>query len=78
MQNIAEEKAKQSCGHEGANNDIVDLAYLYKVLCSEILPTYYDGREKWIEMMKNSIEMSPWNFSAARMLKQYYEQMYQK
>lgn len=64
-------------GYEGENTDAIDSASLYKVLCDEILPTYYGNREKWVEMMKNSIEMASWNFSAARMLKQYYELMYQ-
>ena len=64
-------------GYEGENSDVIDSTSLYKVLCDEIMPTYYMNREKWVEMMKSSIEMSSWNFSAARMLEQYYEQMYQ-
>lgn len=63
-------------GYEGNDSDAVDSASLYQVLSDEILPTYYERRDKWIEMMKNSIEMSSWNFSAARMLKQYCELMY--
>lgn len=63
-------------GYQGKDADEVDSASLYKVLKEEIIPTYYGNRGKWLEMMKNSIEMSTWNFSAARMLRQYYEKLY--
>jgi glycogen phosphorylase len=63
-------------GYEGKDSDTVDSASLYKVLCGEILPVFYENRDKWVEMMKSSIEMSSWNFSAARMVGQYYELMY--
>lgn len=63
-------------GYEGKDADKVDSASLYKVLKKEIIPTYYRNHDKWLEMMRNSIEMSTWNFSAARMLQQYYEMMY--
>lgn len=63
-------------GYEGDNSDENDSQSLYKVLQEEIIPTYYDDRTKWIEMMNASIEMSSYKFSAERMVKQYYELLY--
>lgn len=63
-------------GYEGKDCDRVDSEALYNVLLTEVIPTYYGNRDKWLEMMKASIEMSQWKFSAARMVKQYYELMY--
>lgn len=65
-------------GYEGEDCDKVDSTSLYKGLSEEVVPTYYDNHDKWVEMMGNSIEMSSWQFSAARMVKEYYEKMYSK
>ncbi|MDD7793909.1 alpha-glucan family phosphorylase [Clostridium sp. 'White wine YQ'] len=51
---------------------------LYKVLLAKVIPTYYDNREKWIDMMVASINSTKEYFSVERMLKEYYELMYQK
>ncbi len=53
-----------------------DLQSLYRVLLEEILPTYYDNRSKWVEMMKNSISSTRYQFSMERMLREYYEKLY--
>ncbi|MFW6306327.1 MAG: alpha-glucan family phosphorylase, partial [Bacillota bacterium] len=53
-----------------------DLDSLYKVLLDEIIPTYYENREKWIRMMQKSIESTWEQFSAQRMLLDYYNKMY--
>lgn len=53
-----------------------DLESLYKVLLDEVLPTYYGNRNKWTEMMKNSINSTRYEFSMERMLKEYYEKLY--
>ena len=63
-------------GYEGPEQDKVDTESLYQVLLTEIIPTYYERREKWQEMMRVSIEMAEERFSAARMLRDYYEQLY--
>lgn len=55
-----------------------DLRALYKVLLEEVLPTYYENREKWVEMMKNSILSTKEYFSVKRMLEEYYSKMYIK
>lgn len=56
--------------------DYNDLKSLYNVLLNEIIPTYYNNRAKWVEMMKNSIESTGNEFSVDRMLKEYFERLY--
>lgn len=63
-------------GYEGKNADDHDSKSLYRVLQEEILPTYYGNRAKWLEMIRASIEMSQERFSAARMVRDYYEKLY--
>lgn len=63
-------------GYEGKDHEKVDSESLYKVLNNEVIPIYYQDRKKWTEMMRASIGMSSWRFSAARMLEDYYELMY--
>ena len=62
--------------YEGPDADEVDSKSLYRVLLKEVLPTYYKNRAKWVRMMKASIVMSQEKFSAARMVREYYQQMY--
>ncbi|MCI2424807.1 alpha-glucan family phosphorylase [Candidatus Acetothermia bacterium] len=61
---------------EGSEQDLEDVASLYTVLLDEVLPTYYGRREEWIAMMRASIAMASEQFSAARMLNEYYTLMY--
>lgn len=56
--------------------DRYDLQSLYKVLLDEVLPTYYGNKDKWAEMMENSINSTRYEFSVERMLKEYYEKLY--
>ncbi|NLJ40854.1 MAG: alpha-glucan family phosphorylase [Clostridiales bacterium] len=63
-------------GYEGKEHDRIDSESLYKVLLEEVIPTFYDNPAKWQEMMRASIEMSQWKFSAARMVEDYYKLMY--
>lgn len=65
-------------GYEGPESDRVDSESLYNVLLNEVIPLFYGNRQKWVEMMKSSIEMSAENFSSERMLKEYYEKLYEK
>lgn len=55
-----------------------DSKALYDVLCNKVIPTYYNNRSKWIEMMKNSILSTKDYFSIKRMLDEYYNLMYLK
>lgn len=59
-----------------AIQDAHDLKALYKVLLEEVLPTYYNDRAKWVEMMRNSILRTKDEFAVKRMLDEYYERMY--
>ncbi len=59
-----------------AIQDMHDLKELYKVLTQEVIPTYYDNRKKWEEMMRESILSTRDQFSVKRMLDEYYELLY--
>lgn len=68
-------------GFESDDVDVLDahdLKALYKVLLEEVIPTYYDNRDKWVEMMKNSIISTKDQFAVKRMLEEYYNMMYIK
>ncbi len=49
----------------------LDTESLYDKLESTILPTYYSDRDKWIEMMKNTIAINAAYFNTHRMVKEY-------
>ena len=63
-------------GKTEAEHDKHDGDALYKVLLEEVIPTYYDKREKWVEMMKQSILDCREEFAVKRMLEEYYEKLY--
>lgn len=62
-------------GYEGPDCDERDSKALYKCLLEEVLPTYQD-KQKWANMMRESIAMSIEKFSAERMVKDYYDKIY--
>ena len=62
--------------YEGEDQDRVDSESLYNVLTTEIIPVFYENRAKWIDMMANSVLMSQYKFSAARMLEDYIRLLY--
>lgn len=66
-----------SGGYEGPEQTRVDAANLYDVLLNEIIPTYYENRKKWVEMMNNSIAMAVNRFTTDRTLTEYYNLLYQ-
>ena len=53
-----------------------DIASLYRTLLEEIIPTYYDNRDRWVSMMQESIRSTSYQFSVERMLKEYFEELY--
>jgi len=53
-----------------------DLTALYNVLLNEVIPTYYNNRDKWIDMMQESISSCVEKFAVLRMLEEYYEKLY--
>ncbi len=58
------------------SEDERDLQALYHLLYESIIPTYYNNRERWVNMMRSSIKMSHYEFSAQRMVTDYYDKLY--
>jgi len=56
---------------------MVDALSLYEVLLEEVIPTYYEDRARWQEMMRASISMAMHRFSTKHMLTKYNNLMYQ-
>ncbi len=56
--------------------DETDYQNLMEILENEIIPTYYNDREKWIQVMKNSMRDVVPQFGADRMVREYFEQLY--
>jgi starch phosphorylase len=57
-------------------SDDADRAELYRLLEEEVVPTFYDDRERWERMMRASIEQVTPRFSSHRMVKEYAERYY--
>jgi len=55
-----------------------DAKALYDTLLERVIPTYYNHHQKWLEMMKESIESTRTFFSVDRMINDYYKLLYQK
>jgi starch phosphorylase len=58
--------------------DNYDLKQLYKVLLGKVIPTYYDNKSIWVEMIRQSILGTRDYFCVKRMLNEYYTKMYLK
>jgi len=66
-------------GYENENEeecDKHDFEALKDVLTKEVIPTFYDNREKWIKMMVASINSVKNRFGMKRVLDEYYDRMY--
>jgi starch phosphorylase len=57
-------------------HDAHDLKALYKVLLEEVIPTYYENKSAWMDMMRESILQTKEPFAVKRMLEEYYELLY--
>jgi len=64
-------------GGEYGDVDAYDLHQLYEVLANEVVPTYYNNRDRWLDMMRASISSTREAYSIHRMLRQYQELVYQ-
>jgi starch phosphorylase len=65
---------------EGAQ-DWSDAQDLYRLLENEIVPAYYERDKsglplRWLEIMKEAMASTIWEFSTSRMLQEYVEQLY--
>ncbi|HTO89682.1 MAG TPA: alpha-glucan family phosphorylase [Candidatus Sulfotelmatobacter sp.] len=63
-------------GNEHAGDDTRDLEALYETLDRDVLPAWRD-RERWQKMMRASIAMGVQKFSAERMVRDYFDRMYE-
>ena len=61
-------------GYENSNDE-KDADHLYNILENEIIPKYYNNKEKWISIMRESIKTGV-NFTAHRMVKDYNRKFY--
>ncbi len=64
-----------------AAQDWSDAQDLYRLLETELLPSWYDRDEDgvprgWVETMRRSMATALWRFSTTRMLQEYTEQLY--
>ena len=69
---------EESIEPETEGDDITDAESLYELLENEVIPTYYENRQRWIYMMKESIKSIAPRFSTHRMLKEYVNKFYSK
>ncbi|HJW71834.1 MAG TPA: alpha-glucan family phosphorylase [Geothrix sp.] len=68
-------------GYENADEALLDkhdFKAFKKVLADEVLPTYYDRHEAWVEMMVASIQSTRDAFGVKRMLDEYYARLYKR
>jgi len=56
--------------------DDYDLNKLFDILEKEILPTYYDNKDQWRNVVKNGMKDVRHQFDSNRMAHEYYELMY--
>jgi starch phosphorylase len=61
-----------------AELDRHDFKALKRVLSKEVIPTYYDRRDGWIDMMVESIRSTREAFGVKRMLDEYFDRMYKR
>ncbi len=73
---LDEDDFKGSRDERIKKQDKHDLKNLYQTLFDQVMPIYYNEREKWIDMMRESINSTYQRFSAQNMLSKYYELMY--
>lgn len=65
-------------GESNLDQDKEDLKALYEILTGEVIQTYYNDRTRWIDMMLSCVDMAHWQFSSQRMIREYYDLMYQE
>ena len=63
--------------------DQIDATNLYRVLGDEVIPAFYDRDEmdiprEWTSRMRNAMVGLPAQFSAARMVRDYVELVYER
>lgn len=56
--------------------DQYDLDQVYDILENQVLPTYYDEKDTWRQIMKNGMRDVRFQFDSNRMAHEYYELLY--
>ena len=62
-------------GDQPEEHDARDHASLFRIIETEMLPTYAD-RPRWLAMMRASVRMAAVRFSAERMVRDYFTRLY--
>jgi starch phosphorylase len=60
-----------------SKSDIHDYKDLRKTLTERVIPMYYNNQDEWRTIMANSINDTKVEFEVARMLREYYEKLYE-
>jgi starch phosphorylase len=63
-------------GLQDFEQDAIEANNLYDLLEKEIIPMYYDYPDRWLSMIKNSLQDVMPFFDSNRMAAEYYETMY--
>ncbi|MHB8903534.1 MAG: alpha-glucan family phosphorylase [Patescibacteria group bacterium] len=66
---ISEKEIRGKNGVRNENN-------LYSLLADQIIPLYYNKKNKWLEIMRNTISLNAAYFNSQRNLKQYIKEAY--
>ncbi len=59
-----------------AEQDRQDYENMMDVLENKILPLYYNNSNEWVEIMKNAMSEIEYEFDSGRMVREYYEKMF--
>lgn len=58
--------------------DYHDCKCLYEVLLNSVIPMFYNDKDKWENMMRESVKTAIESFSMDRMIAEYYQKIYTK
>ncbi len=57
--------------------DRIDYENMMNIIENNILPTYYEDQDRWLEIIKNGMRDVKY-FDSSRMVREYYEKLYNK
>jgi starch phosphorylase len=70
------EKAAE--GSTEVEEDRSESSAMYDILERKILPAYYEDKNQWFQLIKNSMSQIRPRFDSDRMVRQYYDELYSK
>jgi starch phosphorylase len=59
-------------------SNILDANNLYDKLENKIIPIFYNNRQQWLDIMRQSIYLNASLFNCQRLMQEYFEKAYQK